>query len=72
MPHRFATVECEPCERGEAVTAQTDGLPDIETWYDTDRAVVEVVGELDAYTRPRLRRALEELAAPAATGWSWT
>lgn len=43
---------------------RTDGLLDIDTWYDTGRAVVEVVGELDAYTSPRLRRALEELAVP--------
>ena len=47
------------------MAAQTDGLLDVDTWYDGGRAVVEVAGELDAYTSARLRRVFEELVAPA-------
>ena len=38
---------------------------DVESWVDAGRGVVEPTGEIDAYTAPRLRRALEELPAPA-------
>ena len=37
-----------------------DGLKllDIRTWHDAGNTVLEVVGELDAYTSPRLREQL--------------
>jgi anti-sigma B factor antagonist len=46
------------------MTAQTEGILDVDTWYDHGRAVVELSGELDAYTSAKLRRMLEELSTP--------
>lgn len=36
-------------------------LLDVDTWLDEDRLVVELVGELDVYSVPRLREALDQL-----------
>lgn len=41
------------------------GPLDVDAWYDQGRAVVEVIGEIDAYTAPLLRATLTELTAPA-------
>ena len=37
---------------------------DIESWLDAGRAVVEVGGELDAYSAPALREELARIEAP--------
>lgn len=38
---------------------------DVEAWVDGGRGVVELCGEVDAYTAPSLRLVLEELPVPA-------
>jgi anti-anti-sigma regulatory factor len=38
---------------------------DVQTWTDRGRAIVEIAGELDAATAPRLREELARVSAPA-------
>lgn len=42
---------------------QVSGVLDVSTWRDGARTVVEVCGEIDAYSSPRLREALAGVSA---------
>lgn len=42
-----------------------DPILDVDAWLDEGRSVVELIGELDVYSAPRLREVLDRLPSDA-------